>query len=148
MELFERHGRPVAERQFASGEEALEAVLSGLCLSEFETAAVLTMTEAWADYAAGYLKKRLEDTGFDTEKRFSCLDRNSTRFCKGLTVTTFYHAKGLEFDQVFTIYESADRSALHQQAKYICATRALHELSMFEVKYPCKHGCLASCPRE
>lgn len=135
VELFERHGKPVKERQFASVEEALEAVLQGLRLSDFETAAVLTMTEDAADFAAGYLKKRLEETGFDTEKRFSCLDRNSTRFCKGLTVTTFYHAKGLEFDQVFTLYKDSDSTSLHRQAKYICATRALHELCMFEVPH-------------
>lgn len=134
VELFERHGKPVEERQFPSEEEAFEAVLQRLCLSDYETAAVLVMTENRADFAAGYLKGRLEEAGFDTEKRFACLDRNSTRFCKGLTVTTFYHAKGLEFDQVFTIYRSSDTSALHQQAKYICATRALHELCMFEVK--------------
>lgn len=110
-------------------------MLQGLRLSDFETAAVLTMTEDAADFAAGYLKKRLEETGFDTEKRFSCLDRNSTRFCKGLTVTTFYHAKGLEFDQVFTLYKDSDSTSLHRQAKYICATRALHELCMFEVPH-------------
>ena len=134
VELFERHGKPVEERLFPSEEEAFEAVLQRLNLSEYETAAVLVMTEKQADFAAGYLKERLETAGFDTENRFSCLDRNSTRFCKGLTVTTFYHAKGLEFDQVFTIYGSSDTSPLHRQAKYICATRALHELCMFEVK--------------
>ena len=134
VELFERHGKPVTEKQFLSEEAALEEVLDRLNLSEYETAAVLTMTEDRADFAAGYLKRRLEETGFDTGKRFACIDRNSTRFCKGLTVTTFYHAKGLEFDQVFTIYKSTDRTLLHEQAKYICATRALHELCMFEVK--------------
>ena len=134
MELFERHGKPVTEKQFLSEEAALEEVLDRMNLSEYETAAVLTMTEDRADFAAGYLKRRLDKTGFDTGKRFACIDRNSTRFCKGLTVTTFYHAKGLEFDQVFTIYKSTDRTLLHEQAKYICATRALHELCMFEVK--------------
>ena len=53
---------------------------------------------------------------------------------KGLTVTTFYLAKGLEFDQVFALYTTQDNTPLHRQARYICATRALHELYMYEVK--------------
>ena len=75
-----------------------------------------------------------ENTGFDIENRFSYLHRDSTSFCKGLTVTTFYLAKGLEFDQVFAIYTTQDNTPLHRQARYICATRALHELYMYEVK--------------
>ncbi len=134
-ELFERHGAPVREVIFSTVEEALQEVLVQLDLEKFETAAVLVMTQDAADFAAGYLKCRLEENGFDTEKRFACMDRNSTIFCKGLTVTTFYHAKGLEFDQVFTVYNNTDRTPLHRQAKYICATRALHELCMFEVDF-------------
>ena len=126
---------PVREVIFSTVEEALQEVLVQLDLEKFETAAVLVMTQDAADFAAGYLKCRLEENGFDTEKRFACMDRNSTIFCKGLTVTTFYHAKGLEFDQVFTVYKNTDRTPLHRQAKYICATRALHELCMFEVDF-------------
>lgn len=133
-EFFERHGKPVEEHSFSDIEAALEAALDRICLTEYETAAVLVMTEKEADYAAGYLKGRLEASGFDTEHRFSCMDRNSTRFCKGLTVTTFYHAKGLEFDQVVTIFRDRDQTPLHRQARYICATRALHELSMFRIE--------------
>ena len=80
------------------------------------------------------LKEKLENTGFDMENRFSYLHRDSNSFCKGLTVTTFYLAKGLEFDQVFALYTTQDNTPLHRQARYICATRALHELYMYEVK--------------
>ncbi|MFR1872607.1 MAG: ATP-binding domain-containing protein, partial [Coprococcus sp.] len=60
------------------------------------------------------------------------IDRDSSAFRKGLTVTTFYLAKGLEFDQVFAV--CPDRGdALAKQARYICATRALHELYMYEI---------------
>ena len=49
---------------------------------------------------------------------------------KGVTVTTFYLAKGLEFDQVFVLREQTE-SAFERQADYICATRALHELYLY-----------------
>jgi DNA helicase-2/ATP-dependent DNA helicase PcrA len=133
VELFERHGKPVEERSFKTVEEALEKVIEELNLEEYETAALLCMTQKEADHAAGWLKDRFDSTGFDTKHCFSCMDRNSTKFCKGLTVTTFYHAKGLEFDQVFTLYRGDEDSPLLTQARYICATRALHELYMFSV---------------
>ena len=38
----------------------------------------------------------------------SYVDRNSSAFRKGLTVTTFYLPKGLEFDQVFAIQGSEE----------------------------------------
>ena len=47
------------------------------------------------------------------------------------TVTTFYMAKGLEFDQVFGVFPKKE-NPMTGQAKYICATRALHELYMYE----------------
>lgn len=134
-ELFVRHGKPVTEQSFEEMDGALDAALRGLRLEDYETAAVLVMTAAEADYAAGYLKSRLEEAGFDTKRRFSCLDRNSTHFCRGLTVTTFYHAKGLEFDQVFTVFPAKDSLPLARQAKYICATRAMHELYMYHFRH-------------
>ena len=60
------------------------------------------------------------------------IDKNSSSFKKGLTVTTFYLAKGLEFDQVFGVFQDAGNPMLNQ-AKYICATRALHELYMYQI---------------
>ena len=70
---------------------------------------------------------------FDVKGRLSYLDRNSTSFKKGLTVTTFYLAKGLEFDQVFSVFPKEDQTPLSKQARYIAATRALHELYMYEI---------------
>ena len=134
VELFERHGKPVEEQTFSDRKAALEAVLEKLRLEEFETAAVIEMTQERAKKSAAYLKERMEELGMDTENRFSVVDRDSTHFKKGLTVTTFYLAKGLEFDQVFALYTTQDDTPLHRQARYICATRALHELYMYEVK--------------
>ena len=99
----------------------------------YETAAVITRTVDEAREAYYILQKKLEAEGFDTKERLSLLHRDSTNFKKGLTVTTFYMAKGLEFDQVFSVFPRADRSPIVQRARYIAATRALHELYMYEI---------------
>ena len=139
MELFERHGEPVEELVFTGEKkQAMEAglneIVKKLQLGEeqFETAAVILRTESEAKKAARMLKEKLEKAGFDTENRFSYLHRDSVSFCKGLTVTTFYLAKGLEFDQVFSLFPAADQSPLAKQGRYIAATRALHKLHMYE----------------
>lgn len=126
VRLFERHGKPVEEKRFETLEEALEQMLGSLCLEEdaYETAALIIMTEAEASQAFAYLKERIPDISY--------LDKNSSSFKKGLTVTTFYLAKGLEFDQVFALCRK-EKTPLLRQAEYICATRALHELYMYTV---------------
>ena len=63
----------------------------------YETAAVITMTEEEASDICRLLQNRGVEASY--------MDRNSSAFRKGLTVTTFYLAKGLEFDQVFMIRE-------------------------------------------
>ena len=151
VELFERHGKPVEEKEFPGLIEALECVVKELKLEKqavtevdadraegqeelsYETAAVITRTADEAREAYYILQKKLEAEGFDTKERLSLLHRDSTNFKKGLTVTTFYMAKGLEFDQVFSVFPGADRSPIVQRARYIAATRALHELYMYEI---------------
>lgn len=150
VELFERHGKPVVEKEFPGLEEALESVVRELRLEKqavlagnadegvediisYETAAVIARTADEAREAYYILKERLEAEGFDTKERLSLLHRDSTNFKKGLTVTTFYMAKGLEFDQVFSVFPGEDRSPIVERARYIAATRALHELYMYEV---------------
>ncbi len=100
VRLFERHGKPVEELVFKTQAEALEQMLGSLRLAEdeYETAALITMTEAEASEAFAYLKERIPDISY--------LDKNSSSFKKGLTVTTFYLAKGLEFDQVLEASEA------------------------------------------
>lgn len=161
VELFERHGKPVEEKEFTGLTEALECVVKELRLEKqtvaeadedmpenaasetdgtetgeelsYETAAVITRTADEAREAYYILQKKLEAEGFDTKERLSLLHRDSTNFKKGLTVTTFYMAKGLEFDQVFSVFPGTDRSPIVQRARYIAATRALHELYMYEI---------------
>lgn len=136
MEIFERHGAPVKELEASSMEKALEEVMKHLKTGEdsFETAAVIMRTEAEALAAYLFLKDAMDRKGFDTKEQLSYLDRNSSNFRKGLTVTTFYLAKGLEFDQVFSVFPGKDQTPLAGQARYIAATRALHELHMYEYK--------------
>ena len=133
MELFERHGEPVDERTFLSTEEALETVLEKWLnrREEFETEALIFLTEREAENAFLYIEKRLKEIAPEAENQLCYMNRDSQSFKKGLTVTTFYLAKGLEFDQVFGIFEEDRESGLQCQAKYITATRALHELHMY-----------------
>ena len=125
VELFERHGRPVEEKPFSALTEMLDEVLKNLKLqeNEYETAAVITTTEEAAVFAYQYLKEKFPQTFY--------IDKDSSTFQKGLTITTFYLAKGLEFDQVFGI-SGKRNTPLLKQAGYICATRALHELYMYQ----------------
>ncbi len=132
VEYFQRHGKAVEERRLAFREEALDEVLRQIRLIgpeaageeiEYENAAVLTMTEEEAIDAYRYLKEWREDVYY--------IDRDSSLFQKGITVTTFYLAKGLEFDQVFVLGGEKE-SPLFQQFRYICATRALHELYVYD----------------
>ncbi len=127
VEYFQRHGKAVEERSCGSMEDALEEVLRSVRLEknvmDYENAAVLTMTEQEALEAYRYLKEQREDVYY--------IDRDSSLFQRGITVTTFYLAKGLEFDQVF-VMGGAKESTLFRQFRYICATRALHELYVFD----------------
>nr|WP_295265662.1 UvrD-helicase domain-containing protein [uncultured Blautia sp.] len=133
MELFERHGEPVDERTFSSTEEALETVLDKWLnrREEFETEALIFLTEKEAEHAYLYIEKRLKEIDPEAENQLCYMNRDSQSFKKGLTVTTFYLAKGLEFDQVFGIFKAGRESGLQRQAEYITATRALHELHMY-----------------
>ena len=127
IELLERHGKEVEEKIFASEEELLSEIEKKLNVGTqgFETAAVITMTEE----EALDISRLLQSRGLEV----SYVDRDSSAFRKGLTVTTFYLAKGLEFDQVFAVRERED-NPLSMQADYICATRALHELYVYQLE--------------
>ena len=122
LDLFERHGKPVEEITCRDMENVLDVIVSNLRLEkeEYETAAVLTMTADEAQEIYRMLKEKLDGSDICV----AYVDRNSSSFQKGITVTTFYLAKGLEFDQVFTLYGKQEETALVRQAKYICATRA------------------------
>ena len=127
IEYLERHGKPVEEIQASSRKEALKHMLENINLGVdgYETAAILTMTEKEAKEIYAYLERKREDVFY--------INRDSSLFKKGITVTTYYLAKGLEFDQVFMI-GGEKGNPFYQQYKYIAATRALHELYVYEEK--------------
>ena len=126
VELLKRHGKEVIEENFQNEDAVLDEIFlkAKLGEDEYETAAIITMTEAEAFTLYQMLKARGEEVHY--------IDRNSSAFKKGLTVTTFYLAKGLEFDQVFGVFRDIE-NPMQNQAKYICATRALHELYMYQI---------------
>ncbi len=125
LELFQRHGKEVEEFHGLSMEEMLENIEKQVKSSyaQYETAAVITMNESDAYDIYRLLKNR--------QLPVSYMDRDTSVFKKGMTVTTFYIAKGLEFDQVFAVL-GRETNPLYKQAKYISATRALHELYVYE----------------
>lgn len=125
LELFQRHGKEVEEFHGLSMEEMLENIEKQVKSSyaQYETAAVITMNESDAYDIYRLLKNR--------QIPVSYMDRDTSVFKKGMTVTTFYLAKGLEFDQVFAVL-GRETNPLYKQAKYISATRALHELYVYE----------------
>lgn len=125
IEYFERHGKAVEELKASDHDEVVEDLLDKIRLSEdeFETAAVLTMTEQEAEEIYLKLREHRQDVNY--------INRDSSVFRKGLTVTTFYLAKGLEFDQVF-VMDADPRLSMHRQYQYISATRALHELYVYQ----------------
>ena len=129
IHYLERHGKAVKEIR-TNKRQALEQVLEKVHLGTdgyedgYETTAVLTMTEKEAREAYAFLKERRGDVHY--------IDRDTSAFKKGITVTTYYLAKGLEFDQVFVLCGDKDHD-FYKQYLYICATRALHELGVFVV---------------
>ncbi len=126
VKYFERHGRPVEEITLDTDDrEALCAdIHSRLNISPdgYETAAVLAFTEKEAREYYDILSRGRDNVFY--------IDRDSSYFQKGITVTTWYMAKGLEFDQVF-MTPVDDRLYFARQYRYICATRALHELTVY-----------------
>lgn len=125
LELFQRHGKAVEEFHNFKQDEILENIEKQIQNTDgqYETVAVITMNESDAYDVYCLLKNRGLSAHY--------MNRDTSVFKKGITVTTFYLAKGLEFDQVFAILQN-ERNPLYKQAKYISATRALHELYVYE----------------
>lgn len=126
-ELLERHGKEVAELLMQRMEDAAVFLAAHAAedLDRFETIAVLTRTEDQALEINACLKSQGVETSY--------IDRDSSSFQNGITVTTFYLAKGLEFDKVYALRGMED-GGIYRQADYICATRALHELVMVRME--------------
>lgn len=132
VELLERHGKePVICKNLLKKDlitQLMQYLQDGM--EQFDTFAVITITDKEARQIYKELEKEFRKK--DCSTKLSYLNRDSKEFVKGVVVTTFYLAKGLEFDQVYSVYQKNCHGSLHTQAKYIMATRALHELYIME----------------
>lgn len=94
-------------------------------MEDVETAAVLCLDQEMAENVSEELKERMP------RMEISLLTKDTKTFRPGLCVTTFYLAKGLEFDAVMIPFLEKYRTAFHRQALYINITRALHVCNLF-----------------
>ena len=128
IQYVARHGKAVERHAIKTLEKTCKEISGKLKLreEEYETAAILTMTEKEAEHIYEIMHKLGAEAHY--------INRDSAQFKKGLTVTTYYLAKGLEFDQVFVV--GGDRNnKMYQGYQYICATRALHELYVYDAQF-------------
>ena len=125
IQYVARHGKAVERHTIKTLEKTCKEISGKLKLGEeeYETAAILTMTEKEAEHIYEIMHKLSAEAHY--------INRDSAQFKKGLTVTTYYLAKGLEFDQVF-IVGGERNNKMYQGYQYICATRALHELYVYD----------------
>ena len=126
IQYVARHGKAVERQTIKTLEKTCKEISGKLKLGEeeYETAAILTMTEKEAEHIYEIMHKLGAEAHY--------INRDSAQFKKGLTVTTYYLAKGLEFDQVFIVGGDCNNK-MYQGYQYICATRALHELYVYDV---------------
>lgn len=128
VEIIKRHGEAPA---FFEGKDT-ELLNTLLCRVQkeqnngMETIGILCMTEKDAQTVYKQLEKKLSGISY--------LDKNSRKFHAGIVVTTFYLAKGLEFDCVHAVTRKEYDTPLHRQGLYICATRALHRLGVYTIE--------------
>ena len=128
IQYVARHGKAVERHTIKTLEKTCKEISGKLKLreEEYETAAILTMTEKEAEHIYEIMHKLSAEAHY--------INRDSAQFKKGLTVTTYYLAKGLEFDQVF-IVGGERNNKMYQGYQYICATRALHELYVYDAQF-------------
>ncbi len=124
---FERPGKEPEWYVSKNREEMQEKIIENLTKTQmdpFETTAILTTTEEQAEQLYIALKDKIN---------LHMLSPDSSKMEKGIVITTFYLAKGLEFDSVHIAYapEEEKLTEYQRQILYIGATRALHELYIY-----------------
>lgn len=128
IDYFDRHGREPGIISCSDEDSMMEAIYDKLkTQSEYTTTAVICRTQREAETVQAELTRR----GMDS----TLITSDSKSFNSGIMVTSFYMAKGLEFDAVHVPYVSAGnyKTKLDRQALYIACTRALHELDCYYV---------------
>lgn len=128
IQFYPRHGKSPEWIRVSRKEELAERIAEQiLSEKEFDTYGILCKNKEQAELVYRLLKDRMPVT---------LLHKDSEQFVRGAVVTTYYLAKGLEFDTVHVPFavrpEAADE--LERQVLYLCATRALHRLSLYEAE--------------
>lgn len=127
---FDRHGEVPACYTYPTQNEKYEALIEQIRREQSaETKAVLVLEKDRAYQVAQRLKEAFGD-------RVCLLDKESSRFRGEIIVTTYYIAKGLEFDAVY-VADAEDpiyQMEFGKQAMYVCATRALHSLRLYRTE--------------
>ena len=129
-EAFERHGKE-PEYVWVNSKQKMAEMLAVRLREgnkeDYSTTAILTTTAAQAEEMYFALKDNFTVTLLTSE---------SNRMEKGIVITTFYLAKGLEFDSVHVAYapDTDFCTEYEKQILYIEATRALHELTLYGVR--------------
>ena len=125
-EYVDRHGERPHIAQVKSEEQMAECMTEDLRAGKvYRTQGVLCLTQEEADR----FYRMLEKSGIEAD----LLTKDSMKFHTGISVMPFYLAKGLEFDAVYVPNVQQYQSPLEKQALYINATRALHQLKLYEI---------------
>lgn len=122
-----RHGIPVVQEQFWSDDEIGERILSlipKIRKKGYQTTAIICMTDREAAQARDLLQDRTPLT-----------DGESNNYSTGTIILPIHLVKGLEFDTVILWNPRMEQNMKNPKTAkllYVAATRALHELYVFE----------------
>lgn len=123
-----RSGEEVIEKEFKSKEEFVEEVretIHKMRNEGLESIAIVCKNLKETKKIASLIK---EKTGIKV------LDRENIIYNKGEIVIPAYFAKGLEFDAVIIVNSQGDEELKEDKLKYVMATRALHQLYVYNIK--------------
>lgn len=128
-EAFHRPGKEPEWILSKNEKEMQEKIVENLRKEQeksYETTAILTTTAEQANHLYLTLKE---------QQNVTLLSPDSSKMEKGIVITTFYLAKGLEFDSVHIAYAPPEETLTDYQRQilYIAATRALHELTVYGI---------------
>lgn len=126
---IDRHGNSVETYEAQDFDERISQIVKRLpdMYAHADTIAVLTINAYEAKRVYDAIKEKLSDL------EINLLTADTSSFKTGISVAPFYLTKGLEFDSVCIVDDKANNEAMHKQALYIEATRALHELCVFNL---------------
>jgi len=125
-EYFPRHGKKPAIYHETNLAKVATCLVEQIAEQKkmYETIGILCRSIEEAEELYRLLRKKMDVT---------LLHKDSSTFTSGVMVTTYYMAKGLEFDAVHGVYPKGEEELddWDKQMIYLCATRAMHELSLY-----------------